>query len=27
MENAPIRFIFELNKGAWKFTGLDNVNE
>jgi len=27
MENAPIRFIFELTKGAWKFTGLDNVNE
>jgi hypothetical protein len=27
MENAPIRFIFELNKGAWKFTGLDNINE
>jgi hypothetical protein len=26
-ENAPIRFIFELNKGGWKFVGLDNVNE
>lgn len=26
-ENAPIRFIFELSKGGWKFTGLDNVNE
>jgi aminopeptidase N len=26
-ENAPIRFIFELTKGGWKFTGLDNVNE
>jgi hypothetical protein len=26
-ENAPIRFIFELTKGAWKFAGLDNVNE
>jgi hypothetical protein len=26
-ENAPIRFIFELAKGSWKFTGLDNVNE
>ena len=27
MENAPIRFIFELSKGGWKFTGLDNINE
>jgi hypothetical protein len=27
MENAPIRFMFELTKGGWKFTGLDNVNE
>ena len=27
MENAPIRFLFELTKGGWKFTGLDNVNE
>ena len=26
-ENAPILFIFELTKGAWKFVGLDNVNE
>jgi hypothetical protein len=26
-ENAPIRFIFELTKGTWKFVGLDNVNE
>ena len=26
-ENAPIRFIFESSKSAWKFTGLDNVNE
>ena len=26
-ENAPIRFIFELTKGTWKFSGLDNVNE
>ena len=26
-ENAPIRFIFELTKGGWKFTGLDNINE
>jgi hypothetical protein len=26
-ENAPIRFIFELNKSGWKFTDLDNVNE
>jgi len=27
MENAPIRFLFELTKNGWKFTGLDNVNE
>jgi hypothetical protein len=27
LENAPIRFIFELTKGSWKFVGLDNVNE
>ena len=26
-ENAPIRFIFELTKGSWKFVGLDNINE
>jgi hypothetical protein len=26
-ENAPIRFIFELAKGGWKFVALDNVNE
>ena len=26
-ENAPIRFIFELSKGGWKFAGLDNINE
>ena len=26
-ENAPIRFIFELTKGSWKFAGLDNINE
>ena len=26
-ENAPIRFIFELTKSGWRFTGLDNVNE
>ena len=26
-ENAPIRFVFELTKNGWKFTGLDNVNE
>jgi len=26
-ENAPIRFMFELSKGGWKFTGLDNINE
>lgn len=27
LENAPIRFIFELSKSGWKFVGLDNVNE
>jgi aminopeptidase N len=27
MENAPIRFTFELTKGGWRFVGLDNVNE
>jgi hypothetical protein len=27
MENAPIRFVFELTKGGWRFVGLDNVNE
>jgi hypothetical protein len=27
MENAPIRFIFELTKSGWKFVGLDNINE
>jgi hypothetical protein len=27
LENAPIRFIFELTKSGWKFTGLDNINE
>jgi hypothetical protein len=26
-ENAPIRFVFELTKGSWKFAGLDNINE
>jgi hypothetical protein len=26
-ENAPIRFVFELAKGGWRFVGLDNVNE
>jgi|SRR4029077_135068 len=26
-ENAPIRFVFELTKGTWKFAGLDNINE
>lgn len=26
-ENAPIRFVFELIKSGWKFTGLDNINE
>ena len=27
MENAPIRFEFELTKSGWKFVGLDNINE
>jgi hypothetical protein len=27
MENAPIRFVFELTKRGWKFSGLDNINE
>ncbi|PYI58398.1 MAG: hypothetical protein DMC60_12985 [Verrucomicrobia bacterium] len=27
MENAPIRFLFELTKSGWKFAGLDNINE
>jgi hypothetical protein len=27
MENAPIRYIFELSKGSWRFVGLDNINE
>src|SRR5262245_19074651 len=27
MENAPIRFMFELTKGGWKFSGFDNINE
>ena len=26
-ENTPIRFIFELTKSGWKFSGLDNINE
>jgi hypothetical protein len=26
-DNAPIRFLFELTKGGWKFAGLDNINE
>jgi hypothetical protein len=26
-ENTPVRFEFELTKGGWKFTGIDNVNE
>lgn len=26
-ENAPIRFVFELTKGGWKFASLDNINE
>ena len=27
MENAPIRFLFELTKDGWRFVGLDNINE
>jgi hypothetical protein len=27
MENAPIRFVFELTKSGWRFVGLDNINE
>jgi hypothetical protein len=27
MENAPIRFMFEMTKAGWRFVGLDNVNE
>lgn len=27
LENAPIRFEFELTRSGWKFAGLDNVNE
>jgi hypothetical protein len=27
MENAPIRFGFELTKSGWRFAGLDNINE
>ena len=27
MENAPIRFQFELTKDGWRFVGLDNINE
>jgi hypothetical protein len=27
MENAPIRFVFKLTKGGWRFVGLDNINE
>jgi hypothetical protein len=23
----PIRFVFELTKSGWKFSGLGNVNE
>lgn len=26
-ENAPIRFLFELTKTGWQFSGLDNINE
>jgi len=27
LENAPIRFVFELTKHGWKFVALDNINE
>lgn len=27
LENAPIRFYFELTRTGWKFAGLDNINE
>jgi hypothetical protein len=27
IENAPIRFLFEMTKAGWKFGGLDNINE
>ena len=27
VENAPIRFMFELTKSGWRFSGLDNINE
>ena len=27
LENAPIRYYFELTSTGWKFAGLDNVNE
>jgi len=27
MENAPIRFMFELTKGDLRFVGVDNINE
>jgi hypothetical protein len=27
LENAPIRFLFELTRNGWKFAGLDNINE
>jgi hypothetical protein len=26
-ENAAIRFVFELTKTGWQFSGLDNINE
>jgi hypothetical protein len=26
-ENAPIRFLFEVTKTGWRFSGLDNINE
>ena len=27
LENAPIRFYFDLTSTGWKFAGLDNINE
>jgi hypothetical protein len=27
LENAPIRYYFDLTSTGWKFAGLDNINE
>lgn len=27
LENTPIRYIFELTRNGWRFTGFDNINE